>query len=165
MRESYYDMLEKSQKSGSLDITTWVQWYVRAIFGAVSHALAAFERTVEKSLFWAKAKTLPLGARQIRALSALNHGFLGTLDSQVYAKMNSCSLSVAEAEFAQLMDLNLIDWKYLSQSRLVAEQRPRPDPCQPDDLSAQSTVAEDPVGLPGGNRAKPSGSKPGGPRM
>ncbi|MDR3155162.1 MAG: Fic family protein [Deltaproteobacteria bacterium] len=103
-RESYHDMLEKSRKSCSLDITAWVQWHVRAIFGAVSRALAAFERTVEKSLFWAKAKTLPLGARQIRALSSLNHGFLGTLDSQVYAKMNSCSLSAAEAEFAQLRD-------------------------------------------------------------
>lgn len=69
-RNAYYEHLESTQK-GSLDITTWLNWFLDTLEESLQQALLRVDRVMEKSRFWQRHAMTPLSERQIKVLNRL----------------------------------------------------------------------------------------------
>ena len=69
-RNAYYEHLENTQK-GSLDITTWLNWFLETLEESLQQALLRVDRVMEKSRFWQRHAMTPLSERQIKVLNRL----------------------------------------------------------------------------------------------
>ncbi len=101
-RNAYYDMLEKTQRSG-LDITPWLEWFLgcldRAIDGA-EHILAGI---FHKAHFWEAHAHKPFNERQRAVINRLFDGFEGKLTSSKWAKLAKCSQDTALRDIDDLV--------------------------------------------------------------
>jgi Fic family protein len=101
-RNAYYDMLEKTQRSG-LDITPWLEWFLgcldRAMVGA-EHILAAIFR---KAHFWESHTHKPFNERQRAVINRLFDGFEGKLTSSKWAILAKCSQDTALRDIDDLV--------------------------------------------------------------
>lgn len=66
----YYRILEASQK-GILDITAWLQWFLRTSLNSLEQALARINRVLVKARFWQAHRSQTLSAEQIKVLNRL----------------------------------------------------------------------------------------------
>ncbi len=69
-RNAYYDHLESAQKS-SLDITSWLLWFLGTLKEALEQALLRIDRVLMKATFWQRHATTVLNERQIKVLIRL----------------------------------------------------------------------------------------------
>jgi len=106
-RNTYYDVLEQTQK-GSLDITTWMVWFL----GCLDRALSATDQTLagvfQKARFWGKHKNTVLNERQKLMINKLLNGFLGKLSSSKWAKMAKCSSDTAIRDINDLIKKDVL---------------------------------------------------------
>jgi Fic family protein len=90
-RNAYYDMLEATQKAGSLDITPWMEWFLICLdrpFDGAESILAAVFRKAE---FRTRHAAAPFNERQRDILNRLLDGFEGKLTSSKYAIIEKTS--------------------------------------------------------------------------
>jgi Fic family protein len=107
-RNEYYRMLEQSQKS-SLDITTWMQWFLACLNRAVEGAMARSDSVLQKGRFWQRFASTKLNARQIKVLNRLLDGnFEGKLTSSKWAKLAKCSQDTAGRDITALITLGAL---------------------------------------------------------
>ena len=52
-RAAYYDILERVQK-GTMDVTDWLDWYLRTLDRAIDQAGRALDDALAKTRFWRK---------------------------------------------------------------------------------------------------------------
>ncbi len=101
-RKSYYDLLEKTQKS-SLDITPWLSWFLRCLENAIKNSDTILENVLNKAKFWEQHAESIFNQRQVMMLNILFDGFKGKLTSGKWAKMTKCSQDTAARDIQQLV--------------------------------------------------------------
>jgi hypothetical protein len=89
-RSDYYDQLNLCQRGG-MDVTRWVQWFVRQCAAAYASASATIDNAVVKRRFAEHHGIAGLPDRQRKVLQRLlddgDGGFMGGLNAEKYMKM------------------------------------------------------------------------------
>lgn len=106
-RKAYYQVLEECQK-GSLDITTWIEWFL----DCMQHAIIASEETLQmvmsKARFWALHQAEPFNDRQRDMINRILNGFYGKLTSSKWAKLTKCSQDTALRDINDLLQRQIL---------------------------------------------------------
>lgn len=106
-RNTYYDMLEKTQK-GSLDITQWLEWFLQCLAKALAATDETLAGVIRKARFWENPVTQRLNDRQKRILNKLLDGFDGKLTSSKWAKIAKCSQDTAARDIQDLIAKDIL---------------------------------------------------------
>jgi Fic family protein len=75
-RNSYYEILEKTQKGG-MNITRYLEWFLNSLLNAIEYSNVILEKIIYKHYFWMKNSKLNLNSRQIKVLNMLIDDFIG----------------------------------------------------------------------------------------
>jgi Fic family protein len=110
-RESYYDILERSQK-GTCDITEWLAWFLGCFARAIGSSEDILNGVFSKSEFWRTHAQEKLTDRQNKVINRLLDegpgGFEGGMTTQKYASMTHCSRATAFRELDHLTELGIL---------------------------------------------------------
>lgn len=106
-RETYYLQLESTQK-GSLDITTWLIWFLECLDRALDESDNTIEKVLSKARLWQRLSGASLNDRQNRMLNRLLDHFEGKLTTSKWAKITRCSQDTATRDIKQLIDLGVL---------------------------------------------------------
>ena len=101
-RNAYYDMLEKTQRSG-LDITPWLEWFLGCLDHAIDGAEHILAGIFHKAHFWEAHTHKPFNERQRAVINRLFDGFEGKLTSSKWAKLAECSQDTALRDIDDLV--------------------------------------------------------------
>ena len=106
-RNSYYDILEKSQKGG-LDITNWLEWFLNCLLHSVENSENLLEKVIYKHSFWLKYSNININDRQRKILNILMEDFEGVLNTTKWAKICKCSQDTALRDIQDLMEKGIL---------------------------------------------------------
>ena len=106
-KKEYYDVLEYCQKS-TLDITKFIEYFLKVLQNAVRTSETKLESTLEKARFWDSIRLLPLNERQIKLIDKLYDDFEGKLTTEKWAKIAKCSHSTALRDIKDLIEKGII---------------------------------------------------------
>lgn len=110
-RADYYDQLNACQRGG-MDVTPWVQWFVRSCAAAYARAGAAIDDALMKRRFLAQHNVAALNERQRKVVQRLlddgDGGFQGGLNAEKYVKMTGISKPTATRDLADLVRRELL---------------------------------------------------------
>jgi Fic family protein len=112
-RSDYYNILERTQKSGSdaeggTDITEWLAWFLGCLHRAIQGVQSTVDSAVAKGQFWQRAAHMGLNTRQVKVLNRLLDGFEGKLTNSKYAAIAKCSSDTALRDINELLGLRLL---------------------------------------------------------
>lgn len=102
-RKKYYAMLERTQK-GDLDITPWMEWFLKCLGRAIEGAQEALSAVLYKAQFWDRFAKEPFNERQVKMLNKLLDVFEGKLTTSKWAKLVKCSQDTAYRDILDLID-------------------------------------------------------------
>ena len=106
-RNAYYDHLEIAQK-GSLDITSWLLWFLDTLKEALEQALLRIDRVLMKTTFWQRHATTVLNERQIKVLNRLldtaGEEFEQGINARKYQSLAKVSKATATRDLAELQE-------------------------------------------------------------
>ncbi len=106
-REAYYDILEKTQH-GTLDVTSWLKWFLECMARAIADAEATLEAVLTKTRFWDRLEGVPINDRQRLVLNELLDGFEGNLTTTKYARIAKTSQDTALRDLQGLVDHGIV---------------------------------------------------------
>jgi Fic family protein len=106
-RNSYYDILEKTQKSG-LDITNWLEWFLNCLLHAIENSEKLLEKIIYKHYFWLKHSRININNRQRKILNILMDDFEGVLNTTKWAKIGKCSQDTALRDIQDLIEKGIL---------------------------------------------------------
>lgn len=101
-RKEYYLQLERGQR-GTLDITTWLEWFLGCLGRAIEGADNLLSGVLHKAKLWDVINQEPVNERQRKVLNRLIDGFEGKLTSSKYAKLAKCSEDTALRDIQALI--------------------------------------------------------------
>ena len=101
-RGAYYGILEQTQK-GTLDVTSWMEWFVGCLGRAIEGAQETHRLLLVKARFWEQLKGVPLNERQRQVINRLWSGFEGKLTTSKYAALAKCSQDTAHRDILALV--------------------------------------------------------------
>jgi len=105
-REAYYGILERTQRGG-LEVTPWLQWFLRQVASACGKSETIVARTLAKARFWLRFQHAGLNERQRKVLNRLldagRGGFEGGINTRKYASLTRTSRATAYRELAGLV--------------------------------------------------------------
>src|SRR3989338_6744427 len=111
-REAYYSILEKSSKSGSLDITDWLAWFLGCYQRTIERSDQIVGRVLMKSGFWQCHAQTQLNERQRkiinRLLDAGKGNFQGGLTTRKYVSLTKASRATAFRELSDLLEKKIL---------------------------------------------------------
>lgn len=103
MHESgYYDILERTQH-GTLDITSWLLWFMEHLESALRRALDSVRQTLAKAVYWRQMGDKEINERQRKIINRLWDGFDGKLTTSKWAKICHCSQDTALRDINDLI--------------------------------------------------------------
>jgi Fic family protein len=106
-RNSYYDILEKTQKSG-LDITNWLEWFLNCLLHAIENSEKLLEKIIFKHYFWLRHSGVNINDRQRKILNMLIDDFEGVLNTTKWAKIGKCSQDTALRDIQDLIEKGIL---------------------------------------------------------
>ncbi len=110
-RAGYYSALESSQKA-SLDITDWLEWFLKTLLRSVQQAMERIDRVLDKSRFWQQFRDVSLSAEQIKVLNRLldggDKGFEHGISAAQYQAVAKVSKATATRHLADLLEKNCL---------------------------------------------------------
>jgi Fic family protein len=106
-RNSYYDILEKTQKSG-LDITNWLEWFLNSMLHSIENSEKLLEKIIYKHSFWLKHSKVTINDRQRKILNMLMDDFEGKLNTTKWAKIGKCSQDTALRDIQDLIEKGIM---------------------------------------------------------
>lgn len=105
-RQEYYQILEETQR-GILDITVWLDWFLRCLATAMFESEQLIQSVVQKARFWQQHTETALNARQRKVLNRLLDagltGFEGGINTRKYASLTKVSKATASRELTELL--------------------------------------------------------------
>jgi len=101
-RKAYYDVLEATQK-GDLDITAWLEWFLRCLGSAVDGAETTLASVLKKARFWDLHDGEQFNDRQRKIVNRMLDSFEGKLTSSKWAKLGKCSQDTASRDIDDLV--------------------------------------------------------------
>ncbi len=106
-RQGYYRVLEASQKDG-LDITIWLQWFLRTLLDSLQQAQQRIERVLMKARFWQSHRKDDLSGEQAKVVNRLldggEKGFEAGISASQYAAVAKVSKATATRHLADLVE-------------------------------------------------------------
>lgn len=106
-RAGYYRILESSQKSG-LDITAWLEWFLRTLLNSLTRALQRIGRVLANARFWQIHRGQALSPVQVKVLNRLldggDRGFEHGISSGQYQAVAKVSKATATRHLADLLE-------------------------------------------------------------
>lgn len=106
-RADYYEVLEKSQK-GSLDITLWMEWFLKCLKRAIESSDSLLERVLFTARFWEDRAGETFNERQRKVLGLLLEDFKGHLTTSKWAKLTKCSQDTALRDIQDLIQRRIL---------------------------------------------------------
>jgi Fic family protein len=106
-KKEYYEILEKTQK-GSLDITGWLDWYLKCLIGALESTEEILAKVLIKAKFWEKHASAIINNRQKVMINKLLEDFYGKLTTSKWAKITRCSQDTALRDIQDLIDKEIL---------------------------------------------------------
>lgn len=110
-RRGYYDVLEQTT-TGTMDVTTWIGWFLEIILQAQKNAHKTIDKVVAKTRFWQAHIYTDLNPRQKKVLNRLlgagKEGFEGGMNARKYASLCDCSRVTASRDLSDLLDKRCI---------------------------------------------------------
>ncbi|MTK53627.1 Fic family protein [Paludibacter sp.] len=106
-RNSYYDILEKTQK-GSLDITNWLEWFLNSLLHSIESSEKLLEKVIYKHEFWLRNSKVTINDRQLQLLNMLMDDFEGVLNTTKWAKIGKCSQDTALRDIQDLIEKGIL---------------------------------------------------------
>ena len=111
-RADYYRTLGSAQK-GSLDITSWICWFLDTLDYSIELALQVIDRSLAKTFFWLRHCNDDLSPEQTKVLNRLldggKEGFENGINASQYQKVARVSKATATRHLAQLVDRGCIE--------------------------------------------------------
>jgi Fic family protein len=108
-RKEYYVLLEQTQR-GSLDITSWLEWFLKCLIRSVQWAKQALHAVIKKAQILRKMEKLDLNERQQKVmLKFLDGGFGHLLTTSKYKISAKCSPDSANRDLAKLVEIDLLE--------------------------------------------------------
>jgi Fic family protein len=107
-RNDYYDILERTQKAGSLDVTPWLSWFLACLDRALEGADRILADIFLKAEFWKTHAQSKINVRQRDMINRLLDGFVGKLTSTKYAKIEKCSPDTALRDINELIEAGIL---------------------------------------------------------
>lgn len=112
LRGDYYRALESAQR-GSLDITSWICWFLDTLDFSIELALQSIARSLAKAHFWLRHCHDDLSPEQTKVLNRLldggEQGFENGISASQYQKVAGVSKPTATRHLAQLVDRGCIE--------------------------------------------------------
>jgi Fic family protein len=110
-RAAYYDALNQAQ-TGTLDITPWLQWFIRQFTEACLKSAEHIDLAIAKAHFWQAHAHQDINLRQRKTLQKLlnagDGGFLGGLTAEKHAKINATSKATATRDLTDLLQKGVL---------------------------------------------------------
>lgn len=106
-REAYYRILEQTQQRG-MDVTPWLQWFLRAVYLAVAQALTGVGISQQRNAYWSHFSDVALNARQQKVLNRLLEDFEGKLTTRKWAAIAKTSADTALRDLSALVDAGML---------------------------------------------------------
>jgi Fic family protein len=106
-RTAYYDILERTQKSG-MDVTEWLLWFLACLQRAIVGAEGSLSAVFAKARFWERFANKPMNERQIKVLNRLLDGFEGNLTTSKWARLAKCSQDTAYRDILALIEMKAL---------------------------------------------------------
>ncbi|MBO9667932.1 MAG: Fic family protein, partial [Bdellovibrio sp.] len=104
-RAKYYEILERTQKSG-MDITPWLQWFLEILIKSFTQSQALLKKSRYLSLFWQKPAMEDLNERQRKVLKKMlesePEAFVGGMTNKKYVSITGTSRESAKRDLAEL---------------------------------------------------------------
>jgi Fic family protein len=108
-RETYYDMLEATQKQDSGDVTPWLLWFINCLDRAVVDAETTLAAILKKVRFWETHSAVKFNERQRDMINQLLNNFEGKLSTSKWAKIEKCSTDTALRDIAELVEQGILE--------------------------------------------------------
>lgn len=106
-RSSYYQMLETTQK-GTLDVTEWIDWFLKCLFRAIESSDHLLEKIIYKHTFWVTHANTDLNDRQRKMINLLLDNFEGVLNTTKWSRITKCSPDTALRDIQELIILGIL---------------------------------------------------------
>lgn len=106
-RKQYYEQLEATQ-SGSMDVTSWLAWFLACLLRAVQGADTLLASVLAKAGFWQRWAGTPLNERQTLLLNRVLDGMEGKLTNAKWAAIAQCSPDTALRDINALLALGVL---------------------------------------------------------
>lgn len=106
-RDAYYNILERTQK-GSLDVTTWLLWFLECLGRAFEGTEITLAGVLRKARFWESNSQATINQRQRAMLSRLLDGFTGKLTTSKWATLVKSSHDTALRDIQDLVEQGLL---------------------------------------------------------
>ena len=106
-RKTYYQVLESTQK-GTLNVTTWMTWFLECLGRALDRAQTTLVGVLRKARIWETINQSPINERQREVVNRLLDGFEGNLTTSKYAKLSHCSTDTALRDIRELLDRGIL---------------------------------------------------------
>jgi Fic family protein len=111
VRDEYYEALERVSR-GTLDVTSWLAWFLDQFTAAVHESQYTLGRVLRKARFWIRHAQSPLNERQRKALNSMldagPEGFVGGMTNRKYAHLTKASPATAQRDLAELVELGCL---------------------------------------------------------
>ena len=111
-RADYYRALESTQK-GTLDITSWLCWFLDTLDYAIELALQVIARSLAKAHFWLRHCHDGLSPEQTKVVNRLldggQQGFENGINASQYQKVAGVSKATATRHLAELVERGCIE--------------------------------------------------------
>jgi Fic family protein len=107
-RSAYYEMLERTQKGATLDITPWLRWFLGCLDRAFEGAESTLASVLKKAQFWDLHGRSSLNDRQRLVINRLLNGLEGKLTSSKWAKLAKCSQDTALRDIQELLSRRIL---------------------------------------------------------
>jgi len=106
-RGEYYGILEQTQR-GTMDVTGWMEWFLRCLTRAIEGAQTALSGVIDKARYWEKLRAVPLNERQRLVIDKLIEGFEGKLTTSKWAALTKSSTDTALRDIQQLVERGVL---------------------------------------------------------
>ncbi len=106
-RAAYLDRLERA-RSGGLDVTEWLVWFVDCLDRALDRATAAGAEVLRKADFWQRYAREPLSQRQKTILERYLKDLNGRPTARNWAALGRCSIPTAQRDINDLVARNIL---------------------------------------------------------
>lgn len=107
-RREYYIQLESAQR-GSLDITSWLAWFLDCLSRAIHDADTMLASVIHKAKLWQRVNINPVNERQCTVINRmLEHDWQGHINTSKYAKLAKCSPDTALRDIHELLGRGIL---------------------------------------------------------
>ena len=110
-RNEYYTALENTTTK-DVDITLWLEWFLRTLRDAMKRSEKVVKRVVAKALFWQEHREVAMNERQVKVVNKLWDGFEGKLTTAKWAKICKTSQPTALRDINDLVEKGILVRSY-----------------------------------------------------